>query len=59
MISIVKGKTKISHNLQRVLNPFFPLSLAVAEGKGHSENGLFDKAHRKNDLYLERIQGTV
>ena len=31
MISIVKGKTEISRNLQKVLSPFFPLPLVRAE----------------------------
>jgi hypothetical protein len=33
MISIVKGKTEISRNLQKVLNPFFPLPLTGAGRK--------------------------
>lgn len=42
MISIVKGKAEISLNLQKVLNPFFPLLLTRAEERDHSENGLSD-----------------
>jgi len=45
MISIVKGKTEISLNLQKVLSPFFPLPLTGAEERDHSEqqmgSGLF------------------
>ncbi|MBU3982046.1 MAG: DUF559 domain-containing protein, partial [Proteobacteria bacterium] len=37
MISIVKGKAEISLNLQKVLNPFFPLLLTRAEERDHSE----------------------
>jgi len=39
MISIVKGKTEISPNLQGMLSLHFPLPLTVAEGKDRSENG--------------------
>jgi len=59
MISIVKGKTEISLNLQKVLNPFFPLLLTGAEERDHSENGLSDQARRRSGLFLERIRRAV
>jgi hypothetical protein len=55
MISIVKGKTEISPNLQGMLSLHFPLRLTVAEGKDRSENGLSDKARRSSGLFVERI----
>jgi len=59
MISIAKGKTEISLNLQKVLNPFFPLPLMGAEERDHSENGLSDQARRRSGLFLERIRRAV
>jgi len=55
MISIVKGKTEISRNLQTVLKPFLPQPRKKAEVQEYSENGLFNQAHRRNAFVLERL----
>lgn len=55
MISNVKKKTEISLNLQGVHILRSSLPLRGAEVKDRSENGLSEKARRRNGLLLERI----
>jgi hypothetical protein len=63
MISIVKGKTKISRNLRNCVSTgsaasIFPSEAGGAEAVGRSENGPFF-ARRRNGPLLERGSGTL